>query len=214
VRSSSLPDTPKNGDRINHQIAQPESDQLRAIRATEYLLLSNLFARAPKAELLARLTTIRGDATPLGMAHIALADGAAGASAEAAAKEYFDIFIGVGRGEIVPYASFYLTGFLNERPLARARADMDRLGIARSPDVFEPEDHISSLLEVMAGLLRGDFDAAPREADTFFARHIAPWAPRLMADIEAAPSARFYKNVAHFGRVWLDIEQEAATLSD
>lgn len=214
MNSRSVPVASREGAPKVRQIASSEDGNLLGIRATEYLLLSNLLARAPKADLLAQLTTIRGDASVLGMAHIALADASARTTAEAVAKEYFDIFIGVGRGEIVPYTSFYLTGFLNERPLARARADMDRLGIARSSDVFEPEDHISSLLEVMAGLLRGDFDAVPSEADTFFARHIAPWAPRLMADIEATPSARFYKHVAHFGRVWLDIEQEAAQLSD
>ncbi len=212
MRSRSLPVASRGAAPVKSTIVLHEDESLREIRAAEYLLLSNLLARAPKTDLLGQVAAIRGDASPLGMAHIALADAASRTSADQAAKEYFDLFVGVGRGEIVPYASFYLTGFLNERPLARARADMDRLGIARSSDVFEPEDHISSLLEVMAGLLRGDFDADPHEADVFHTRHIAPWAARLMADIEAAPSARFYKHVANFGRLWLDIEQEAATL--
>ena len=212
MRSRSLPVASREAAPVKSTIVLHEDESLRENRAAEYLLLSNLLARAPKTDLLGQVAAIRGDASPLGMAHIALADAAGRASADQAAKEYFDLFVGVGRGEIVPYASFYLTGFLNERPLARARADMDRLGIARSSDVFEPEDHISSLLEVMAGLLRGDFDADPHEADVFHTRHIAPWAARLMADIEAAPSARFYKHVANFGRLWLDIEQEAATL--
>lgn len=190
------------------------NDDVREARAAEYMLLANLLSRAPSTDLLAGMAAIRGDASPLGMAHIGLADAAAKTSADEASREFFQLFVGVGRGEIVPYASFYLTGFLHERPLARVREDMIRLGIERQSGVFEPEDRASTLFEIMAGLVRGDFDTEPAEAEAFFARHIAPWAPRLMADIGVAPSARLYTHIAHYGGVWLDIEQQALALPD
>ncbi len=187
---------------------------MRPARAGEYLLLANLLSRAPASELLAGIAAMRSDASPLGMARLRLADAAARTSAEDISREFFQLFIGVGRGEIVPYASFYLTGFLHERPLARVREDMSRLGIARQDGVFEPEDRISTLFEIMAGLVRGDFDTDPAEADAFFTRHIAPWAPRLMADIGVAQSANVYKHIAHYGSIWLGIEQGALALPE
>ena len=91
---------------------------------------------------------------------------------------------------------------------------MARLGIERQGDVFEPEDHIASLFEVMAGLVGGAFATSPKAADKFFERHIEPWAPRLMADVAAAQSSRFYKHVARLGAVWIEIEQEAVRLPE
>ena len=113
-------------------------------------------------------------ATPLGEAHVALARAAASASAEAVKREYFDLFLGVGRGEVVPYASYYLTGFLNERPLARLRQDMKHLGLERSEGHCDPEDHLGTLCEIMSGFAAGRFEAPPGTQDGFFARHLAP----------------------------------------
>lgn len=148
------------------------------------------------------------------MAHVALAGSAEATSADDASREFFNLFIGVGRGEILPYASFYLTGFLHDRPLARLREDMGRLGIERQTGVFEPEDRISSVLEIMAGLIRGDFGNSPDAAEKFFARHIAPWAPKLFADIAVSPSAKLYVHIAHLASTWLAIEQEAMALPE
>ena len=189
-------------------------DDVDHARATHYLLLAQLLARAPGAALLRDLAGLKGDATPLGLAQLALADAARGAEATAIATEYLNLFIGVGRGELLPYASFYRTGFLHERPLAEVRQDMAKLGLERQDSVFEPEDHISSLFEIMAGLAGGSFAAPPKAADKFFERHIAPWAPRLMADLAASPSSQFYKHVARLGAVWIEIEQEALALPD
>lgn len=183
-------------------------------RATLYLLLARLLARAPGPALLNDLGLLRGDATPLGLAQLALAEAARATDASAVATEYLNLFIGVGRGELLPYASFYRTGFLHERPLAEVRQDMARLGLARQENVFEPEDHIASLFEIMAGLAGGTFEAPPEAGAAFFERHIAPWAPRLMADLAASPSARFYSKVARLGAVWLDIEQTAQSLPE
>ena len=189
-------------------------DEISAARATQYLLLATLFARAPNAALLRDLAKLQGGVSPLGLAQIALADAARDAEASDIATEYLNLFIGVGRGELLPYCSFYLTGFLHERPLARVREDMARLGLERQGGVFEPEDHISSLFEIMAGLTGGSFDAPGKAADNFFERHIEPWAPRLMADVAAAPSARFYKHVARLGAVWIEIEQDVVRLPE
>src|SRR5262249_54810788 len=89
-------------------------DEIDAARAREYALLAVLLRRAPNADLLALLATLRGDASPLGLAHAALAEAAATTSVERAEREFFDLFIGIGRGELLPYGSYYLTGFLNE----------------------------------------------------------------------------------------------------
>ena len=199
-------------------------DGIARARATQYLLLANLLARAPSPGLLGDLAAIQGDASPLGMAQLTLAHGARAADPGAIAREYLDLFIGVGRGLILPYASFYLTGFLHQRPLARVREDMARLGLERQVGVFEPEDHIASLFEIMAGLVGGSFampsgeassDPSPASAaDRFFMTHVEPWAPRLMADIAAAPASHFYRHVARLGMVWLEIEQEAVRLPE
>ena len=188
------------------------TDELSLARAREYLLLANLFIRPPSAELLAELSALRGDASPLGVAHEGLAQAAADTTQTDVAREYMALFIGVGRGDVLPYASYYRTGFLNERPLARVREHMARLDVERQANVFEPEDHIASLFEVMAGIIIGEFGRSPAEADLFFEKHIAPWAHLLMADVTTAPSARFYKHVAELGRVWLEIEQKAMHL--
>ncbi len=97
---------------------------------------------------------------------------------------------------MLPYASYYLTGFLHERPLARVREDFDRLGIARAEKVSEPEDHIAILCEVMAGLAGGAFEADFAEQAKFFERHLKPWAARLFADLELSKSG----NVLPHGR--------------
>ena len=130
-------------------------DEVDAARAQEYALLAALLARAPDAALLERLAQLRGDASPLGLAHAALGgSGRAPRRVERVEREYFDLFIGLGRGELLPYGSYYLTGFLHERPLARLREDLGALGIERAEGNAEPEDHAAILCEIMAGLSR------------------------------------------------------------
>ena len=150
-------------------------DDIDTARAHEYALLSTLLARAPDQALLARLAGLKGDATPLGLAHAALAQAAGRASVEAVEREYFDLFIGVGRGELLPYGSYYLTGFLNERPLARLREDLRALGIERVETQSEPEDHAAILCEIMAGLIGGQFPVAVEKERQVFEKHLAPW---------------------------------------
>lgn len=166
---------------------------------------------APDAALLARIRLLRPGHGEIGEAYAALA-AAAAITTEAAEREYFDLFIGVGRGELLPYASYYLTGFLHERPLADLRGDLLRLGIERAEGVAEPEDHIAFVCETYAGLIAGAFAAGPQEASTFFARHIRPWAARMFADLEKAQAAGFYRAVGRLGRTAVELEAAAADL--
>ena len=134
-------------------------DEVATARAQEYALLSAMLARAPDAAFLKRLAILRGDASPLGVAHAALAQTASETNIERVEREFFDLFIGLGRGELLPYGSYYLTGFLHERPLARLRADLAPLGIERADGNCEPEDHAAILCEIMAGLVSGQLPA-------------------------------------------------------
>ena len=125
------------------------------------------WSRAPDAKLLERLAELRGDATPLGVAHAALAQAASATTVERVEREFFDLFIGLGRGELLPYGSYYLTGFLHERPLARLRADLAPLGIERVEGNCEPEDHAATLCEIMAGLVGGRCRRRPAPTSRF-----------------------------------------------
>jgi TorA maturation chaperone TorD len=181
------------------------------LRAHQYQLLARFLAAPPDAALLDLAAGFTGDDTDLGRALAELALRAGRATPEVASREYHDLFIGIGRGELVPYASYYLTGFLNEKPLAKLRGDMARLGIARAETVKEPEDHIAALCEMIAGLITGAFgvplDLAGQRA--FFDRHLAPWAPVFFEDLEKARSAWLYAPVGTLGRVFMGIEKTA-----
>jgi len=171
--------------------ARAEIRDIDQLRAAEYELLSLLLGKAPDSTTLSRVAALQGDASELGMAHIELAAAAQAADDRSVSKEFFDLFIGLGRGDLLPYASYYITGFLHERPLARVRQDMEALGVERAGLSREPEDHIAILLEVMAGLARGDFEAEFAEQLRFFERHLKPWASRMFADLEVSRSAKF-----------------------
>jgi TorA maturation chaperone TorD len=194
--------------------SKSEVDEIDQLRAAEYGLLSLLLGKAPDADTLKRVATLKGDASDLGMAHVELAAAAASADDRVVSKEFFDLFIGLGRGELLPYASYYLTGFLHERPLARVREDLEVLGIERAGISREPEDHIAILVEVMSGLARGDFEADFSEQARFFDRHLKPWAARMFADLEISQAAHFYRAVGRAGRVFMELEAEAFALSE
>ncbi len=188
------------------------ADELDQARAQEYALLASLLSRSPDANLIGRLALLRGDATPLGLAHAALAEAAARVGAKQIAREYFNLFIGLGRGELLPYASFYLTGFLHGRPLARLRQTLQTIGIERADGQTEPEDHAGILFEIMAGLAGGTIAAPPGTERDVFERHVAPWIGRFFTDLEQAKAADFYARVGALGRTFMAIETEAFTL--
>jgi TorA maturation chaperone TorD len=184
-----------------------------ALRAAYYRLLSRLLAAPPDQAVLDLAAGLQGDDTPFGHALGALGRLAARATPAAARDEYFALFIGIGRGELLPYGSYYLSGFLHERPLARLRQDMARLGIARAEEVKEPVDHIAALCEMLAGLIEGSF-GAPSDLATqqrFFDAHLA-WAKLFFADLEAARAAVLYAPVGTLGRIFMEIETEAFAL--
>jgi len=187
-------------------------DEVDAARAQEYALIATLLARAPNAALLSRLSELRADASPLGLAHAALAEAADKTTAERVEREYFDLFIGLGRGELMPYGSYYLTGFLHERPLARLREDLECMGIARAGGVVEPEDHAAILCEIMSGLASGRLSAPADSERIIFNKHMAPWIGRFFIDLEHAEAADFYRRLGTLGRVFIDIETEAFDL--
>ena len=191
-----------------------DADEADDARAQEYALLSVLLARAPDAALLARLAGLRGDTSALGVTHAALAEAAGRADAARLEREYFALFIGLGRGELLPYGSYYLTGFLHERPLARLRAHLARLGIERSAGQAEPEDHAAILCEIMSGLASRRFDAPAGAERELFEQHLAPWIGRFFSDLERAQAADFYRHVGALGRVFVDIETQAFALPE
>ena len=185
-------------------------DEVDLARAQEYTLLSRLLLRSPDAELLRRLRDLRGDESALGRCHRALAESAVRMNAEHIAREYFTLFVGVGRGELLPYASYYLTGFLNARPLASLRQDLQRLGIERTDGQSEPEDHAGILLEVM-----GELAGTPGTADRgFFHDHLAAWIGAFFEELEHASSAQFYAVVGRLGTTFLEIERRGFQLTD
>jgi TorA maturation chaperone TorD len=188
-------------------------DDIDLARARAYRVLAHLLAKPPTQTLLDDVAKIAGDMTPLGMAWIALADAARQTSEAAAGEEFFKLFIGVGRGDVLPFASFYLAGFLHERPLSAVRADLSRLGIERRAGIHEPEDNVATLFDVMAGMIDGTYAAPLSAQDAFFEAHIQRWVPRLFADIAVAPSAHFYRAVADVGRHWIELETRAVSMA-
>ncbi|MCK7551708.1 TorD/DmsD family molecular chaperone [Marinobacter goseongensis] len=192
------------------QCPRSVSNEDRA-RAQMYQLLGTLLGNPPSRELLKGLAALQGDDTPLGSASrnlAALAERTAPGDAE---REFNNLFVGLGRGELLPYASYYLTGFLNEKPLAELRSDLMARGIQANDDVKEPEDHMGTLCEIMAGIITGEFpcDSELPSQKAFFDAHLAKWAALFFTDLEKAQAAVFYAPVGSLGRAFMAIEADA-----
>ena len=181
-----------------------------ALRADLYDFLAALLANPPESALLKQAAALSGDETPIGRGVTALSAISKAISAPSAKMEFEALFIGLGRGELMPYGSYYMTGFLNEKPLATLRNDMARLGIERSPNVYEPEDNVASLCEMMAGLIRGRFFAAASlsEQQRFFNTHLGPWAGHFFSDLEGAKNSVLYAPVGAIGKAFMEVERE------
>lgn len=203
--------TPMTATAETIQIA--EEDRLRA---DLYDFLGVLLAGPPNAELLKQASGLSGDDSELGQAIGALSRIAKVTSARAVESEFNALFIGLGRGELLPYASYYLTGFLNEKPLATLRGDMAALSITRAPNVFEPEDNIASLMEIMAGMITGRFgEPAPlARQKEFFNKHIGLWAGHFFTDLEGARNSVLYAAVGATGKAFMAIEAEAFRMTN
>lgn len=195
--------------------AAPALAEEDLMRAEIYGFLAALLRQPPDAAMLARCAALRGDGSGIGPIIDELAALAAQTGPAQAEAEFNALFIGLGRGEVLPYASVYLTGFLNEKPLALLRQDMVRLGLGRRDGVPEPEDHIASLMESMAALITGRLgQAAGLSVQAgFFARHIGPWAPHVFDDLATADAARFFAPVGRLGQAFMAIEAQGFRLA-
>jgi TorA maturation chaperone TorD len=187
-------------------------DDVDRAREREYALLATLLSHSPDDRMLRRLALLRGDASPLGAARAALAEAAAKADAESVKAEYFDLFDGLGGSGFLPYASYYLTGSLYGRPLARLRQALQHLGIERAEHLSEPEDHAAILCEIMSGLAGGKFETPAGADRALFEQHLAPWIGRFFADLERADAAELYRRIGAVGRLFISIESEAFAL--
>jgi TorA maturation chaperone TorD len=196
----------------SHMPARRVVDEVDHARAQEYALLSVLLSRSPDIHMIGRLALLRGDASPLGCAHTALGEAAGRATEESVGREYFNLFAGLGKSPLLPYASHYLTGSLYGRPLGRLRETLQQLGIESVAGNSEPEDHAAILCEVMAGLIGGDIGGPVYAERDFFEKHLAPWIRRFFVDLEKAESADFYARVGLLGRTFADIETEGFAL--
>ena len=181
------------------------------LRMNTYSLLARLLYATPDAALLGRLgriAAVPATANPLGRGWQGLKSAAEQAQASGLGElddEFHALFIGVGRGEVMPYGSWYQTGYLMDRPLAQLRGDLRRLGIERQADIREPEDHAAALCESMALLIQSATPVALQQH--FYEAHLGSWLQRFFLDLDTAPSARFYKAVGELGAAFMSLEQ-------
>lgn len=189
-------------------------------RAELYGLLAALFYAPPAPELLAQLRLAPTEAPSAG-AYLEepwrVLVGAARAASDTAIQDEFDaLFGGVGKPAVSVYGSEYLSGFLNEKPLAALRDDLARLGLARDAAMPETEDHFACLCEVMRYLIAGDDVEVSNLAQqqSFFARHLQPWSERFCEAIAARPQQPFYVALAGFTRAFMAVEAQGFDLLD
>jgi TorA maturation chaperone TorD len=185
------------------------------LRAATYALLGTLLSAPPDVAMLDRLraaNTEYGGQDPLAAAWATLALSASRSQVPAIDDEFHQLFIGLGRGELVPYASWYMTGFLMERPLGELRRELAELGIERNDSVREPEDHAAALCQIMA-LLIDDPAYSRSQEHGFYERHIEPWMSRFFTDLESAKGAVFYHVVGRLGRHFMDLEKQSQGMS-
>lgn len=181
------------------------------LRGDLYNFLGLMLSGPPDQLLLDQCAGLSGDDSELGKAISGLSRVAKASKPRKVESEFNALFVGLGRGELLPYASYYLTGFLNEKPLATLRSDMTAQGMSRAANVFEPEDNIASLMEMMAGMIVGRFGtpATLDQQKSFYNKHIAPWAGHFYSDLEAAKNSILYASLGAVGREFIEIEREA-----
>lgn len=190
-----------------------DSDELA--RAELYGLLSRLWLAPPDAALMQQFKVAVTQAPEPG-SHLegpwtALVGALRTTTLEAAAAEHEALFHGVGKPEVFAYASYHLAGFLNEKPLAALRHDLQTLGLTRDPNLLETEDHIAYLLEVMRYLIAGDDVAVCNleQQRRFFRAHLQPWVETLCDAVDAQPRAVVWRAVAGLTRAFIQVETQA-----
>lgn len=192
------------------------------VRAHTYALLGALMSSPPSQDLLDTLATLElplenpledsgGSEPAFAAAWRQLKIAAGRATAGSVRDEYQNLFVGLGRGEVMPYGSWYMTGFVMDKPLALLRADLAALGIERQSDVKEPEDHVAALCETMAMLVTDH--QGQHDQRRFFDSHLAPWVNSFFRDLQGAKSAAFYKAVAQFGDQFAEFESRYLSMT-
>lgn len=209
-----MQDSSLTSDNRNGPVSEiPEEEMLRA---NIYALLSGLLISPPDEQVLGVVRGLEGDDSAFGMALTELSDQAKAISPEDLVDEFTRLFYGHGAGgELHPYASYYLTGFIYEKPLSDLRQDLGILGRAKTDVTSEPEDHIAILMNTLHDLItgtQGDRLELKGQKD-FFDKHIAPWAERFFVDLEQAENAAFYRPVGVIGRLLMEIEDRAFTIA-
>ena len=183
-------------------------DQEQHYRIGAYGMLAQLLRHAPDQPMLDKVAGFAGieptrDELALAMSMLGLS--ASDSKPQAVDMEFHDLFIGMGRGELVPYGSWYLTGFLMEKPLGKLRDDLAMLGFQRQEGVTEPEDHVAALCEVMAMLISEGVSF--QQQSHFFESHMAGWLEHFFADLSEAKTAVFYRAVGRFGAAFAAMEK-------
>ena len=193
---------------VKHQKQEKVQDDSDQIRASSYALLAALLANPPTEELLTQLQGIETDTSSekdIVNAWSMLKLASQRHNAELIADEYHVLFIGLGRGELVPFASWYLTGFLMEKPLAHLRQRLSELGFEQEEGVHEPEDHAAALCEVMSQLIL-DADTDFETEREFYENFVGNWMKRFFNDLQKTETSGFYRAVGQLGEAFLDIE--------
>ncbi|TKF22322.1 molecular chaperone [Vibrio genomosp. F6] len=189
-----------------------ELEQDQSLRIDIYLLIAQLLRESPSQDLLHFLTEIELNqgTQPMAIAWAKLKSAAQAGDVSKIEEEFQDLFIGVGRGEVVPFGSWHIAGALMEKPLSDLRQSLAELGFERNEDVKEPEDHMAALCEVMSLLIESSNDepkAAFAIQKKFFNQHISPWYLSLVNHIQQSKSADFYLAVAALIEGYLSLEQ-------
>ena len=194
------------------QLIEQREEELA--RAGLYRLLALLLSKPPDKETLRILDNLGDGASPIGEALRKIANKAKKLDADSIMDEFHNLFIGLGEGELVPYGSYYLSGFLHEKPLARLRSDLHHLKIQQRHNVMEPEDSMSSLCEVMSLLVSGEINGAAslETQQSFFTKHLGSWGNEFFEDLKNAKSARFYSAVGDLGIEFINVEKQAFEL--
>ncbi len=188
---------------------QPQFDDSNSLRADVYLLIAALLRQAPSPELLSFIASLEIEENGSDMANAwqAISTASNAADPEQLADEYQHLFIGIGRGEVVPFASWHLTGSLMEKPLALIRQDLESLGFEREDHVKEPEDHMAAICEVMAHLAQeADHDSLTNQ-QAFFNRHLGTWFELFTVQLHQAEHVSYYLNVANLIKAFMTIEK-------
>lgn len=190
---------------------QPELiDEEQSYRSSAYGLIAALLRNPPDQAMLDRIKGLsqqpqtEGDDLMLSMSMLGLASSMLDTSS--IEDEFHELFIGLGKGEVVPYGSWYLTGFLMEKPLSDLRDDLERLGYERNESVVEPEDHAAALCEVLSMMCAEGVDLSIQQS--FFQTHMVSWMGSFFKDLTEARSAVFYKALGRFGYAFFEFENE------